>query len=139
MVCLDLCQSIGSAMTLYKALYVQLVFDGRCLDDSRTVATFTRSNELPFVPCAGLIIDFGGLWPNKIDRVIWCPETEEFKCPMVNIFCDPEGLTFDEWIDSGGSRHGWDFIDRREYSTQPMSEAEIQARREHRDPVRSKN
>ena len=127
-------------MTLYKALYVQLVFDGRCLDDSRTVATFTRSNELPFVPCAGLIIDFGGLWPNKIDRVIWCPETEEFKCPMVNIFCDSEGLTFDEegltldeWIDQG-SRCGWNFIDRREYSNRPMSEAELQARREHRDP-----
>ena len=70
---------------------------------------------------------------NKIDHVIWCPETEEFECRMVNIFCDPEGLTLDEWIDQG-SRCGWKFIDRREYSNRPMSEAELQARREHRDP-----
>ena len=115
-------------MTLFKALYVQLVFDGHCRDDSRTITTFTRRNELPFMPCAGLIIDFGGLWPNKIDRVIWSPETEEFKCPMVDIFCQPVGLTTDEWIDQGSS-DGWKFIDRREYSNRPISEAEIQAYR----------
>ena len=107
-------------MTIYKALYVQLVFNGRCRDDSGTIATFTRRNELPFMPCAGLIIDFGGIWSNKIDRVIWSPEKEEFECPMVDIFSQPNGLTVDEWIDQS-SRHGWNFIDRREYSSRPLS------------------